>query len=932
MTVLLRSLHNNRGIDLSPELKSLLYQNGMEADVTMQGSDFVLTTQSFNAASPRTYKISQQQVAAMSDGGSSVANKIAYNTFVGIVGKDYNVPRSYVDARNMGSPVDMGQYGKVVSPGEFGYRTPPYHPHVPYRPIGGFFGKVLGAIQGVAAVASAIAMPPSVYESGPMYRRINGRAVYADPYGSRVADRPNNYLKPGELATGGGGFYDKDEDSRTARKDVTSNIQIGNVQAMDTKPTPIVRPTTGIITYDKFKQELHSKQKDPAELFRRMLASHGVVIERTPEKTIKGEKYTGRLIIQSDGQWKDYAYDLKKSEMDRLLSEHFYARKDKHGHVIRGNADNLNARLDVINDVIKNDWDTKITKDMLNQNSYIKLQMKPELAASELKDWQVKHGINPAAATGGQQQGKTDVVNLKGMREDFKTGYIDRWNTIGVVDGRTLDKDKGFYVDQNGGRRVTVGEIIATPYADSDTRKMGYRMMAVVNNEVMTKEMSAKDYAAFINYDDEYRLKMFDKYFDDIKIKSVHSNSKLEDPVYSGNIQQAKDVAKLDRHYSFVGDDGYRAYITGAMAYKDNMTGHYMMALRTDKDAGMWTKQISAEDFEKFRKASDNDKAFMIQKLFKVSEGGNPDNKLRVVEDIKLPLSVAEKEIQKNLSDKEIQSRAVEFAKNGVDDYLKTHAGQAEQLHKDAATILSGKYNVETAKELEKKYPGLNVTPLTEAGKHAVVGSELRQIREGKASLEDLRQQTRLYLTGDAKVSGKDVDNPDVVKHQNKMWTRSGEHGRDTTIGDIVVNKVKDAEGKEVKGKYTMTAVIDGTTYTHDISQAQYDKFLTTDNLHRMKLFDKIFPEVEMKTKPGMGSNVGAAILGAVAAIGTAVGVAALMKDRPKPEFYGSAQGTIITAPGVPGGDLATVSHSIFESEMEIEEGRAMAQDRGMGI
>ncbi|MDD5862597.1 MAG: hypothetical protein PUD15_08625 [Prevotella sp.] len=928
MTVLLRSLHNDRGIDLSPELKSLLYQNGMEADVTMQGSDFVLTTQSFNAASPRTYKISQQQVAAMSDGGSSVANKIAYNTFVGIVGKDYSVPRSYVDARNMGSPVDMGQYGKVVSPGEFGYRTPPYHPHVPYRPIGGFFGKILGAIQGIAAVASAVTMPPYVYDRGPMYRRINGRAVYANPYGSRVADRPGNYLKPGELATGGGGFYDKDEDPRTARKDVTSNIQIGGVQAI-TKPTPIVRPTTGIIPLNKMQ-----KTTDVAESFRKMLASHGVVIEKTPEKTVNGEKYTGRLIIQSDGQWKDYAYDLKKSEMNKLLSERFTPKKDKHGHIVKGSSVSVNDRLNIINNVIKNDWDTKITKDMLNQNSYIKLQMKPELAASELRDWQVKHGINPAAAAGGQQQGKLDVVDLKGMREDFKTGYIDRWNTIGVVDGRILDKDKGFYVAQNGGRRLTVGEIIATPYGDTDTRKTGYRMMAVVNNQVMSKEMSAKDYAAFINYNDEYRLKMFDKYFDDIKIKSVHSNSKIEDPVYSGNIQEAKDVATLERHYSFVGDDGYRAYITGAMAYKDNMTGHYMMALRTDKDPGMWTKQISAVDFEKFRKASDNDKAVMIKDLLKISEAGNPDNKLRVVEDVKLPLSVAEKEIQRNMSEKEMGTRTEEFVKKKIEEYSKLHPEQAEALKKDAGKYLTGKYNVELAKAMDKKYGGLGIsfTPLTEKDKNVLIGSELQQIREGKASLEDLRQQTRLNLTGDAKVSGQDVDNPDVVKHQNKMWTRSGEHGRDTTIGDIVVNKVKDTEGKEIKGKYTMTAVIDGTTYTHDISQAQYDKFLTTDNLHRMKLFDKIFPEVEMKTKPGMGSNVGAAILGAVAAIGTAVGVAALMKNRPKPEFYGSAQGTIITAPGVPGGDLATVSHSIFESEMEMGEERAMAHDRGMGI
>lgn len=50
------------------------------------------------------------------------------------------------------------------------------------------------------------------------------------------------------------------------------------------------------------------------------------------------------------------------------------------------------------------------------------------------------------------------------------------------------------------------------------------------------------------------------------------------------------------------------------------------------------------------------------------------------------------------------------------------------------------------------------------------------------------------------------------------------------------------------EGKYKMTAVIDGETVSHEISQKQYDKFMAIDDFHRMKLFSKIFGEVDVKS------------------------------------------------------------------------------------
>ena len=67
---------------------------------------------------------------------------------------------------------------------------------------------------------------------------------------------------------------------------------------------------------------------------------------------------------------------------------------------------------------------------------------------------------------------------------------------------------------------------------------------------------------------------------------------------------------------------------------------------------------------------------------------------------------------------------------------------------------------------------------------------------------------------------------------------------------------------KDEKGnaKFRMTAVINGESISHEITQKQYDKFMAIDDYHRMKLFSHIFKEVDMKTIPGEGKNIGAQI------------------------------------------------------------------------
>ena len=125
---------------------------------------------------------------------------------------------------------------------------------------------------------------------------------------------------------------------------------------------------------------------------------------------------------------------------------------------------------------------------------------------------------------------------------------------------------------------------------------------------------------------------------------------------------------------------------------------------------------------------------------------------------------------------------------------------------------------------------------------------------------------------------------------------------------------------------YRMTAIIDGQRVSHEITQKQYDKFMAVDDYHRMKLFSKVFPEVEMKGN-GNGVNVGAAILAALT-VGTGVATA-IARPRPAPEVYVDRYeaNAVFHKPGVI--DAATIAAAQFESE---SAGRQPAPQESLGM
>ena len=877
MTII-RKNTNPRATDVAPQLQSVLHANGMQAHISLsETGTYQLVTISHNSSQPRYYDLNEKQLNALVNGGTNAWNKNAYNTFVSIVKDDYYIPGSWVAAKNANSPVNHGLWGHTIMDGEYGYRNPHFRPFA-----GPGFGKFDNS-------------PLGILFGGSRYhiRRVAGRPYFANS-APVVVERPDGRLKPGELKSGSYGFYDKGNQ----KKDALSNLEV------DVKPRVLERPKGKALPLKDYINGYSTLLTFSGAGFAEVLSSHGIVVDK--------DKKT--LTIKSDGVNKNLEYTLTDEELNTILNDklRFTDTRGKKKHVHNKNAPNISERLDVINKVIANDFADKITVDHLQSKDYINIKLKPEAAASL--------GLLETQANAYNKNIDTLDLDMREMRQDYRTGFVDKWNSIGVVDGRTLSEDNGFYLPMNKGRRVAVGEIQA--YPTNDGTKTSYRMTAVINNQVMSHEISKDDYIKFINYDNEHRLQLFDKVFDEVKIKSA-SNGKLEDNTRSSYLDEAKDVVRLEGDYSLVSSKSSAA-ITGAMAWKDNISGDYTINVRTNKDAGMWSFKIMEDQYTKFKYATNEERAQLLTSLLPLTDENK--EKMKVVESASLYRGGYVKGQNANVS-ASLEKVLQDLEKAGIGYKIVNNRDLPEQerfrVLKESVQKLQEKANKSGAKiaipsdselwQMIKEHPHTQVPDQQQE-------SKLKSAEQKQYNLNDLREQTKINLLGDAYVNGESLENLKA----SKEWKRSGEHGRDTQVGDIVVEKLKDAKGQEIEGKYKMTAVIDGNVFSHEITEKQYNKFMTVNNLQRMKLFDKIFPEVEMKTKPENRFNLGAALL---AAVTTGVGVMAIASEsRPHHRPVVFESGPVFSKPGVV--SAAEVSASIYES---MNNGPAPSEGYGLG-
>ena len=650
----IRKYTNPRELDLSAGLQEVLRKNGMQAHISLAkdgGRELIV----LGHDSPvLTYKLNEKQVENLMGWGTTYENKKAYNTFASIVKDDFYIPQNFVSASNAFGRVAMGLHGYRIGHGEYGYDARPARRTPWFAPF---------SRQGRGWAGDFVGYAPRT--EGFHLRRIGDHAYRPWGGGPMVTERPDNRVKPGEMLSGGYGFYFKGHQKETP-VEVLDQISIEpKIKPLEAAPRPQGQgiPYSSVITSDVY----FSNDK-----FQEVLKSHGIVIDEAKRT----------LTIQSNLSKVDLQYDLKPEELQKLMANKVSGK----GGV------SVDARLAIINEVIGKDFDTKLTKDMLETKELVSLDLKPE----------VRQEVE--APFIAQERRIAEQQRLAEARAEQRRESERIERDPNAINGREIQAilgNKGWFQPVANGREMVVGEIRVDKALNGT-----YFMEAEVNGRLLAHSISAKDYQKFLDLDDAHRLKMFDKVFSEVEIKSAHGESLYQDDLYLA------------------------------------------------------------------------------------------------------------------------------------------HDGQS----------------IVHQKEVD----------IQNATSNRVDGAALLEFNERKG------------------------------------FYRERAHGREVEVGNIQVDPT-------ANGKYKMTAVINGQTISHEITQKQYDKFLAVDDYHRMQLFSKIFNEVDIKTRPGEGHNLGAALLAALVVGGEVMRDGLSVPHEPRPEIYETRTGPVYHKAGVV--SPADVAAANFRSE-----------------
>lgn len=436
-------------MDLQPEMRDILMRNGLQAHIAFDGRGYRLIVQGHD--SPLlTYPITERQMLALTDWGTNTANKKAYNVLTSIVGKDFYMPKNFVHARNANGRVAMGLHGYRIGIGEYG-RT------------------------------GRLGMPPPFLGWTPRQqwgfhlRRVGGQLFFPGP--SIVPERPDGRMKPGELQSGGYGFYYK---GGQPAQPVQQRDVLQDLQAVI---TPLVSRPRSEEPARPYKELIASPVYFSDEKWADCLASHGLIVD--------AERRT--LTVQSERVNADMVYDLTEEEVRTLVAAPIKEQP-------------VEKRLELLNGIIGADFADKVTMERLNSEQRIAIGLHPEVR-QELEERQ------------RQEQELFLPLEISIQQESIQ-------GSIGAaVDGRdlqVLNEGKGWYREEKHGREVEVGEIAVQP-AQTEGK---YKMSAVIDGQVISHEISQRDYDKFLAVDDYHRMKLFSKIFNEVDMKTHPEVSK----------------------------------------------------------------------------------------------------------------------------------------------------------------------------------------------------------------------------------------------------------------------------------------------------------------------------------------------------------------------------------------------------------------------
>jgi hypothetical protein len=465
-------------LGLPIELQDVLIRNGMRAHITGSSNGFYLNVQGHD--SPLlTYPISEKQLSALTDWGTNYANKRSYNTFASIVAADFDMPKDFVHARNANGRVAMGLHGYRIGAGEYGRMGAPRHFHA-------WGDRFLGWT--------------SRQQEGFHLRRIGGNLYY--PGAPMVPERPDGRMKPGELQNGGYGFYYKGQHTApVAGQDVLKDLQ--------SVITPIQVSPRNAEAAKPYKELITSPVYFTNEKWQECLGSHGILVDAQAKK----------LTIQSTATQADFQYDLTDEEV-RVLTNNSIKEAS------------VEKRLDMLNEIIKEDFNGTVTMELLNSNKSLDIPLQPSVQEDLTRELQTLESPNSRLDTEAN-------VEIRAEQSLPKGTVVMNGNDLAYI-----DNNKGWFREGRHGREVTVDAIQVEPVTEGK-----YKMTAVIDGEIVSHEISQKQYDKFMAIDDFHRMKLFSKIFGEVDMKSRGDGVALGTKIGAALLAGATVLGELGRGF-----------------------------------------------------------------------------------------------------------------------------------------------------------------------------------------------------------------------------------------------------------------------------------------------------------------------------------------------------------------------------------------------
>lgn len=559
-------------LQLPRELSDILMRNGMQAAIVMDNIGQPKLMVQGHDSPVLTYNLTSQQLTALTGWGSNYLNKQSYNTFAEIVKNDFDIPRNYVHARNVNSRVAMGLHGYRIGVGEYGREAmlTPRQAFMMGMPMG--FGGPRAHQRGFWQVMTPFLGWTPRHQDGYHLRRMGGMLV--TPQGAPIVPgRPDGRMKPGELQSGGYGFYWKGG-QMAQQAGVGQGIydqlptyqpQRGHASQQQQQEQPQL-PQRSTEPAKPYNELITSHVYFTADKFKECLDSHGLILDVEKKE----------LTVQSSALNADLTYSVSDQDMAVLTSNSI---KDHP----------LEARLGILNQILGSDFKDAVTMDMLNSKERIPIDLNDE-AKAELEQVTVIHTPDAVVA----------------LPESERQAIVSTIQADGHVIPLISEKE-GYHWEQDArhGRDVVLGNVVA--YENQGK----YYLRADVNGEAFTKELSAKEFQEIRYRNDTRRLELVDMHLDGIHLeKGDYKGEVVNTAVTHGDALQ--DVTRGNKGWYREGQDGREVAVGDISVAKQG--NKFIMTAQIDGET--ISHEISQKDFNKFLQMDDYHRMKLFSKIF----------------------------------------------------------------------------------------------------------------------------------------------------------------------------------------------------------------------------------------------------------------------------------------------------------------------------